>query len=81
MKFPQAKLLIFSKAPDPGNVKTRLIPALGAMGAARLYTRLLEGCLDMSVGAQLCPVALCCSPATAHAWVRRLHDRLRWLPV
>ena len=77
MKFPQAKLLIFSKAPDPGNVKTRLIPALGARGAAQLYTRLLEGCLDMSVGAQLCPVALCCSPSTAHASFRHLRERYR----
>lgn len=77
MKYPQAKLLIFSKAPEPGRVKTRLIPTLGATGAARLYSGLLDACLDMSVSAQLCPVALCCSPSTAHAHFRQLHERYR----
>ena len=38
-------LLIFAKAPVPGKVKTRLIPALGAEGACSLYQRLLEHCL------------------------------------
>lgn len=38
-------LLIFAKAPVPGKVKTRLIPALGAEGGCALYQRLLEHCL------------------------------------
>ncbi|MBS1202795.1 MAG: hypothetical protein H6R22_1304, partial [Chromatiaceae bacterium] len=29
-------LIIFAREPVPGEVKTRLIPALGAQGAARL---------------------------------------------
>lgn len=77
MKYPQAKLLVFSKAPDPGHVKTRLIPALGATGAAQLYTGLLDGCVDMAVSARLCPVALCCSPSSSHARFQHLHERFR----
>jgi rSAM/selenodomain-associated transferase 1 len=77
VKYPHAKLLIFSKAPEPGQVKTRLIPVLGATGAAQLYSGLLDACLDMGVSAQLCPVALCCSPSTAHAHFQQLHERYR----
>ncbi len=32
-------LLVFARHPAPGTTKTRLIPALGAEGAAKLYTR------------------------------------------
>ena len=42
MRFPRARILIFAKAPQPGRVKTRLIPRLGADGACRLYAGLLE---------------------------------------
>lgn len=37
------RVSIFARYPEPGTVKTRLIPALGAHGAARLYSELLEG--------------------------------------
>lgn len=40
------KLSIFARLPVPGKVKTRLIPALGEMGAARLYERLLAQTVD-----------------------------------
>ncbi len=39
---PSGTLLVFAREPVPGQVKTRLIPALGAEGAARLYHALLE---------------------------------------
>ena len=35
------RLSIFARLPVPGKVKTRLIPAVGAEGAARIYARLL----------------------------------------
>ncbi len=35
------KLSIFARLPVPGKVKTRLVPALGEEGAARLYARML----------------------------------------
>ena len=38
----QARLVIFTRYPTPGAAKTRLIPALGADGAAALHRRLTE---------------------------------------
>lgn len=70
MKYPDARLLIMSKAPDPGQVKTRLIPLLGAGTSAELYATLVCDCLDLSTTANLCPVELWCSPATAHPFFR-----------
>jgi len=42
-------LLIFAKAPIPGQVKTRLIPALGAEGACTLYLKLLRHSLQQTI--------------------------------
>jgi len=57
------RILIFAKAPTPGRVKTRLIPALGAAGAARLARRMLEFTLEQARMADIGPVELCASPA------------------
>ncbi|MEZ5540619.1 MAG: TIGR04282 family arsenosugar biosynthesis glycosyltransferase [Pseudomonadota bacterium] len=67
MKYPQARLLVFSKAPEPGAAKTRLIPLLGAEGAARYYAGMLDNTLDKALAADLCPVELWCTPDTGHA--------------
>jgi hypothetical protein len=57
------RILVFAKAPLPGRVKTRLIPALGAEGAARLAARLLDHALGEALAAGVGPVELCMSPA------------------
>ena len=56
-------LVIFAKAPQPGAVKTRLIPALGAEGAAALARRMLSHTLRQALAAGVGPVELCMSPA------------------
>lgn len=71
MRYPDARLLVMSKAPDPGQVKTRLIPLLGAGAAAGVYAGLVRDCLQMSTLAGLCPVELWCSPATQHPFFRQ----------
>jgi rSAM/selenodomain-associated transferase 2/rSAM/selenodomain-associated transferase 1 len=38
----QARLIIFARYPEAGKAKTRLIPALGAEGAAALYQQMAE---------------------------------------
>lgn len=38
----QARLILFTRYPEPGRTKTRLIPALGAEGAAVLQRRMSE---------------------------------------
>ena len=59
-------VMIFAKAPVPGAVKTRLIPALGATGAARLAQRMLEHALQIATDARLGPVQLHCAPDAGH---------------
>lgn len=85
MKYPHARLLVFSKAPVPGQVKTRLIPLLGAGGAAALYAGLLDATLEKATGAGLCPVELWCTPDTRHAHFERARAqydlRLRQQPA
>ncbi|WP_372613966.1 TIGR04282 family arsenosugar biosynthesis glycosyltransferase [Halomonas sp.] len=44
-------LAILAKAPVPGKAKTRLIPALGAEGAARLQERLVRHTLSIALAA------------------------------
>jgi uncharacterized protein len=39
-------IVIFAKAPRPGTVKTRLVPLLGADGAAGLHARLVKKTLE-----------------------------------
>jgi len=56
------RLVVFAKAPQPGAAKTRLIPALGAEGAAALARRMLAHSLQEALGAQAGPVELCMSP-------------------
>ena len=58
-------ILVFAKAPVPGTVKTRLIPALGDAGAAELHRRMVWQTLSV-VAAAGEPVTLCCAPDTAH---------------
>ena len=43
-------LVIFARAPEPGAVKTRLIPALGADGAARLHLAFVDDACALSRG-------------------------------
>jgi rSAM/selenodomain-associated transferase 1 len=66
MEFPDARLLIFAKAPIPGRVKTRLLPTLGSYRAAALQRQLSEHTLAMATGAKLCPIDLWCEPNTRH---------------
>ncbi len=40
------RLYLFTRYPTPGRTKTRLIPALGASGAARLHRRLVRQTLE-----------------------------------
>lgn len=71
MRFPQARLLIFAKAPTPGQVKTRLVGKLGPVGAAKLYQGLLRRTLHMASHSSLCPVQLWCGPDTRHGFFQR----------
>jgi hypothetical protein len=51
-------VLVFSRAPVPGRVKTRLVPRLGEWGAARLHARLTSHALRTARAAACGPVEL-----------------------
>ncbi len=78
MRFPSARILVFAKAPVAGSVKTRLIPVLGADGAARLHADLLRQLVARTARARsdvnrsqvsppIAPFELWCAPDTEHA--------------
>ncbi|MGO1232672.1 MAG: TIGR04282 family arsenosugar biosynthesis glycosyltransferase [Marinobacter sp.] len=63
------RTIIIAKEPRPGFAKTRLIPALGARGAAQLADRLLRHTLKQALAAATGPVELCVAPnASAPYW-------------
>ena len=67
-KPTSCRIVVFAKAPEPGKVKTRLIPALGEAGAAALHRRLVMHSLRAAQEADLGPVELWCAPDTRHAF-------------
>lgn len=67
-----AILKIFSKAPVPGAVKTRLIPALGAAGAARLQRWLTRRTVALACAAGYARVELWCAPDSRHPFFKEL---------
>lgn len=69
-------IAIFAKAPQPGAAKTRLIPALGAAGAARLQRRLTLNALRLATRFQASNVMLWCAPDIHHRFFRALHTRV-----
>lgn len=66
------QVAILAKAPIAGLAKTRLIPALGPSGAARLQRRLTVRTLRVALRAKLGSVTLWCAPDTHHPLFRRL---------
>ena len=62
-----ALTLVFAKAPRAGEVKTRLIPLLGAEGAAALHRQLVHRALVTATDAGLGPVELHVAPDTGNA--------------
>jgi rSAM/selenodomain-associated transferase 1 len=76
MRPETGTILLFAKASLPGEVKTRLIPAVGAEGAAMLYQELLAGAAATASGVQGSRVELWCAPDTSHPGFRELS--LQW---
>ena len=69
------RIAVLAKAPLPGYAKTRLIPALGAAGAAALAERLLAHAAAQAVAAEVGPVTVWAAPDPAHPAFGRLARR------
>ena len=67
-------LAVMAKAPVAGLAKTRLIPALGAAGAAALAQRLLDHAVAQAVAADIGPVTLWAAPDATHEIFVRLRS-------
>jgi len=57
-----ARIIIFAKAPQPGFAKTRLIPALGPMGASELACRMLLHMMQQTLLSGAQEIELCTTP-------------------
>jgi rSAM/selenodomain-associated transferase 1 len=79
--FTLERVLVFARAPVPGEVKRRLIPFLGARAAAALYRRIAEHCLMTAASSFPARVEFWCTPDCRHPFFlacrRRYRVRLR----
>ncbi|MCP4995487.1 MAG: glycosyltransferase [Gammaproteobacteria bacterium] len=75
MQFPNARILIFAKAPEAGKVKTRLIPALTPDEAAALYQQLLTDTVVKMMESRVAAVDCWCAPDGEHPLFQRLSHR------
>lgn len=57
---------VLAKAPLAGSTKTRLIPRLGAAGAARLQAELIRHTVGTVRAAGIGPIQLWCTPSIGH---------------
>ncbi len=63
------RVVVFAKVPVAGRAKTRLIPAVGREGSARLASELLCHTVCEALSSQLGTVELCVTPVIDHpAW-------------
>ena len=69
------RIAVFAKAPVAGEVKTRLVPLLGAQGAARLHAGLVERALTTAVEAAPSLLELWCAPDAASPYFVRCAKR------
>jgi len=72
--YPASRILVFAKAPRPGQVKTRLAKAIGAEEAARVYSEWLQETVVRLHRARLAPLELWVTPDTQHPLFQQLVD-------
>lgn len=68
-------IAVFAKAPIAGQVKTRLIPLLGPVGAAAAHRHMLQHALHIAVDAAAGNVSLWTSGAPDHPFLRECCTR------
>jgi rSAM/selenodomain-associated transferase 1 len=66
VRATETRIIVFARAPEAGCAKTRLIPLLGAAGAAQLQACMIERTLKTALAASVGPVELQCEPSAEH---------------
>ena len=64
-------LLVFTRAPVPGQTKTRLIPLLGAQGAAEFHETVLSETLANAKASMFETVEIWCEPDINHPFLQQ----------
>ncbi len=72
-RLQHVQVAVLAKAPMPGLAKTRLIPALGPQGAARLQRQLTRAAVQTALDARLGAVTLWCAPHAQHRFFKALY--------
>jgi rSAM/selenodomain-associated transferase 1 len=75
MKYPQGKILVFCKAPEPGAVKTRLQPAFSPVQCAQLHARLAQHTLQTAVDSGVAEVELWSAGDPEHPFFKECERR------
>ncbi|MDE0512856.1 MAG: TIGR04282 family arsenosugar biosynthesis glycosyltransferase [Gammaproteobacteria bacterium] len=68
-------LLVFTRTPDPGNVKTRLLSVMDAPRAAAIQAGLLQRTLETARASTAVDIELWCTPTAQHPLLLELGDR------
>ncbi len=66
------RVLVFTRTPVPGRVKTRLIPAIGVERAVNLHRAMLWRTAATAAEADVGPVGLWCTPASVHPFFEEM---------
>jgi len=66
MNTTDCRLIVFAKAPIPGQVKTRLSPSINAEAATALHEKLVLHCLQTATKSHVGPIELWCTPSIEH---------------
>ena len=68
-------LLVFTRTPAPGSVKTRLLSVMDAQRAAAIQVDLLQRTLETARASTADHIELWCTPTTQHPVLLELEDR------
>ena len=69
---------IFTRSPDVGKVKTRLIPVLGAEKSAQLYRTMIDRTLNTCSHSGITDIELWCYPETDHPFLNECANRFNF---
>lgn len=72
MEYPEIRFLVFAKAPLENQVKTRLIPDIGAQNATQLHRLMTLQTVSLVANSGLCPVQLWCSPDSQQEFFQQI---------
>lgn len=74
INLTQQRVLVFAKAPVPGQVKTRMQPQLSPRSCASLHTTLIRHTLETAIASNLGAVELWCAPDSKHELFKKYVD-------